>query len=114
MTKQSMTHRTGEPCSVSLWAWGHFGERLLQARDKVVRPFHKKTGDWRTPPQGARTLFSPEGAELLAYFKELYEKCFKGWSRGRQLGSRLIVLYPSVYLEPRRHDSAGVFIEGWR
>jgi hypothetical protein len=69
----------------------------------------------RLPKDVKGALFKPEGAELLAYFQELYESNFRDLvQEANQLGSRLIVLYPpsSFGQDLRRHDLCRTFFKG--
>jgi hypothetical protein len=74
----------------------------------------KKAED--TYPKAAKAaLFKPEGAELLAYFQELYEKSFRELvQEAGKLGSRLIVLYPpsDFTQESRRRELCRSFFKG--
>jgi len=67
-------------------------------------------------PKGAKgALFNPEGAELLAYFQELYERSFRELvQEADKLGSRLIVLYPSSGFgkDSRSRDLCRSFYKG--
>lgn len=67
-------------------------------KDKVALAGSTKiveTAENRLPKGAKGALFTPEGAELLAYFKELYERSFHELvEETGKLGSRLIVLYP--------------------
>jgi hypothetical protein len=67
-------------------------------------------------PKGAKGgLFTPEGAKLLGYFTELYEKSFQELVQETgKLGSRLIVLYlPSNFSkDSRSRDICQAFFKG--
>ena len=69
----------------------------------------------RLPKDVKGALFKPEGAELLAYFQELYERSFKELvQEANQLDSRLIVLYPPTSLgkDSHRRDLCRTFFRG--
>jgi hypothetical protein len=79
-----------------------------QLRDKVALAGSTKrveTVENRLPKRTKTALFTPEGAELLAYFKGLYERSFQELVQETgKLGSRLIVLYlPSDFGKDSRN-----------
>jgi hypothetical protein len=71
---------------------------LYKLQDKVALAGSTKmveTVEHRLPKGAKGALFTPEGAELLAYFQELYERSFRELVQETgKLGARLIVLYP--------------------
>ena len=91
---------------------------FYKLQDKVALAGSTKmveTVEHRLPKGAKGALFTPEGAELLAYFQELYERSFRELVQETgKLGSRLIVLYPTPDFSKnsRSRDLCRAFFKG--